>query len=159
MFCWWITWDNSSEVLSTVRNMADTPPVLVAKRRFENPGNHRNNKVSRLRRGNRNYSHGSYAFSHHPLQIAHEKHSNSHNGWFQNAITVMSFRAWRRGKSHGSERIRWRKGALCISQRITECFALFCLGEKSLQPRIPKILIFSETLLCLYILIPWHLES
>lgn len=86
MVCWWITWDNSSEVLNTVRNMADTPPVLVANRRFEDPGNRRNNNVSRSRRGNRNYSHGSYAFSHHPLQIAHEKHSNSHYGRFQNAI-------------------------------------------------------------------------
>ena len=72
-------------VLARSQKHGDYSQVLASNGRFEDQENLRNT-VSRLRRSNRNYSHGSYAFSHHPLQITHEKHSNSQYGRFQNAI-------------------------------------------------------------------------
>lgn len=56
--------------------MLDTPQVLAAHGTFENQDNLRN-KMFRLSRGKRYYPHGSYAFPQHPLQITHEKRSNS----------------------------------------------------------------------------------
>lgn len=55
--------------------MADTPQALVAlvvNGRFEEQDNLKD-KMPPLKKGKGNYSHGSYAFSHHPLKFTHEK--------------------------------------------------------------------------------------
>lgn len=125
--------------------MADTSGVLGVSGRSENQGNLGNYKVSRLRSGNRIIpmahmpSHvilyKSFAKAFQLTLWAISKHSQtlSHHSALGDAASHAGVRESGEGK--------------VLSQRITESFALFHLGEKSLQPCIPKILIFSETLL------------
>lgn len=95
------------------------------------------------------------------LYKSHRKnHCNPRHGLFQNAIEycyAIHCPDTRQVTGEGErerERIRWKKGVLLSLTKHHRKLYPSLLGVKVSAATYPKILIFSETSLCLYILIP-----